>query len=185
MQVRIDVYEGESRKATDNKLLDTFTLSGIPPLPAGEPRILVRFKVDFDGTLSASAHDKTPGAELPCSSSLCILFVESCSCSVSINSYWPLSLLLGKFLLLHSSFTSEIPQMQRAWKILHAPNWGRRSYGIAKSAVWWKPLHVSEAFLDVQSLRTNKSKVKEVLKRLWVTWKAPRRSAWKSSGATK
>lgn len=61
LQVRIDIYEGESRKATDNKLLDTFTLSGIPPLPAGEPRILVRFKVDFDGTLSASAHDKTPG----------------------------------------------------------------------------------------------------------------------------
>lgn len=61
LQVRIDIYEGESKKATENKLLDTFTLSGIPPLPAGEPRILVRFKVDFDGTLSASAHDRTPG----------------------------------------------------------------------------------------------------------------------------
>ena len=62
LQVRIDIYEGESKQATENKLLDTFTLSGIPPLPAGEPRILVRFKVDFDGTLSASAHDRTPGA---------------------------------------------------------------------------------------------------------------------------
>ena len=61
LQVRIDIYEGESRKATDNKLLDTFTLSGIPPLPAGQPRILVRFNVGFDGTLSASAHDQTPG----------------------------------------------------------------------------------------------------------------------------
>jgi len=61
LQVRIDIYEGEARKATENKLLDTFTLSDIPALPAGEARIMVTFRVDFDGTLSASAEDRTPG----------------------------------------------------------------------------------------------------------------------------
>ena len=79
MQVRIDIYEGESRKATANKLLDTFTLSGIPPLPAGEPRILVKFKVDFDGTLSASAVDRTPGMSRRLAASLCSISFKSCS----------------------------------------------------------------------------------------------------------
>lgn len=66
-QVRIDIYEGEARKATENKLLDTFTLSDIPPLPAGEARIMVTFRVDFDGTLSATAEDRTPGSfNFPC-----------------------------------------------------------------------------------------------------------------------
>lgn len=67
LQVRIDIYEGEARKATENKLLDTFTLSDIPPLPAGEARIMVTFRVDFDGTLSATAEDRTPGSfNFPC-----------------------------------------------------------------------------------------------------------------------
>lgn len=55
---RISVYQGEREKATDNHLLGTFTLSGIPAAPIGEIPLIVCFEIDADGTLTASAEAK-------------------------------------------------------------------------------------------------------------------------------
>ena len=56
-EVEIDVYQGESKKIENNKLLGKFILSGIKPSPAGEPRIEVSFNVDINGILLVSAID--------------------------------------------------------------------------------------------------------------------------------
>lgn len=64
MQVTFEVYEGEKSKASENTLIDSFSLTGIPNMPAGVPNIIVKFRVDYDGTLSASAIDKTEGEQL-------------------------------------------------------------------------------------------------------------------------
>ena len=45
--VTIKVYEGERKKATDNSLLGTFDLTGIPAAPRGTPQINVRFDVEM------------------------------------------------------------------------------------------------------------------------------------------
>ena len=54
-------YEGERKKASDNSLLGTFDLKGIPPAPRGTPQINVRFDVDANGILNVSAEDKASG----------------------------------------------------------------------------------------------------------------------------
>jgi L1 cell adhesion molecule like protein len=59
--VTIKVYEGERTKATDNSLLGTFDLTGIPAAPRGTPQINVRFDVDANGILNVSAEDKASG----------------------------------------------------------------------------------------------------------------------------
>ena len=56
-EVEIDVFQGESNKIENNKLLGKFILSGIKPSPAGEPRIEVSFNVDINGILLVSAID--------------------------------------------------------------------------------------------------------------------------------
>ncbi len=56
-EVEIDVYQGESKKVENNKLLGKFILSGIKPMPAGEPRIEVSFNIDINGILLVSAID--------------------------------------------------------------------------------------------------------------------------------
>ena len=44
--------------ATDNKLLGTFVLQGIPPAPRGVPQIEVTFDIDANGILHVTALDK-------------------------------------------------------------------------------------------------------------------------------
>ncbi len=56
--VEIKVYQGERPLATDNKLLGTFELAGIPPAPRAVPQIEVTFDIDADGLLNVSAIDK-------------------------------------------------------------------------------------------------------------------------------
>ncbi len=56
-EVEIDVFQGESKKVENNKLLGKFILSGIKPAPAGEPRIEVSFNIDINGILLVSAID--------------------------------------------------------------------------------------------------------------------------------
>ena len=59
--VTIKVYEGERKKSSDNSLLGTFDLTGIPAAPRGTPQINVRFDVDANGILNVSAEDKASG----------------------------------------------------------------------------------------------------------------------------
>ncbi|RYR60080.1 hypothetical protein Ahy_A04g017170 [Arachis hypogaea] len=60
--VTINVYEGERTKASDNNLLGTFPLSGLPLVFKGHP-FNVYFELDFDGILKVRAEDKTTGSK--------------------------------------------------------------------------------------------------------------------------
>jgi len=56
--IKIHVVQGEREMVEHNRSLATFTLTDIPPLPAGIARIEVRFAVDADGMLTVSAMEK-------------------------------------------------------------------------------------------------------------------------------
>lgn len=57
-QVTVNVLQGERAMAKDNKSLGQFVLNGIPPAPAGQPRIDVKFEIDADGILQVHAKDQ-------------------------------------------------------------------------------------------------------------------------------
>ena len=55
--VSIAVLQGDNDLASANKALGMFNLTGIPPAPAGGPRIEVSFEIDTDGIVSVHAKD--------------------------------------------------------------------------------------------------------------------------------
>jgi len=59
--VSIQIYEGERKLTKDCNLLGKFLLEGIPPMPQGEPQIVIAFDVDANGILNVSAEEKTSG----------------------------------------------------------------------------------------------------------------------------
>ena len=61
--VAIHVVQGERELAQDNRSLARFDLKGIPPMPAGLPRIEVRFLIDANGILNVSAREQRSGRE--------------------------------------------------------------------------------------------------------------------------
>ena len=61
--VAIHVLQGERELAKDGRSLARFDLKGIPPMPAGLPRVEVRFMIDANGILHVTAREQRSGKE--------------------------------------------------------------------------------------------------------------------------
>ncbi len=61
--VEVNVFQGERDFVKDNRHLASFTLKGIPPLPAGAAKVDVSFLIDADGILQVRAKELHTGTE--------------------------------------------------------------------------------------------------------------------------
>jgi Fe-S protein assembly chaperone HscA len=61
--VAIHVLQGERELAKDCRSLARFDLKGVPPMPAGLPRVEVKFLIDANGILHVTAREQRSGKE--------------------------------------------------------------------------------------------------------------------------
>lgn len=61
VNVKLHVVQGEREMVEDCRSLGTFELRGIPPMPAGVPKLVVEFMVDANGVLDVSAVEERSG----------------------------------------------------------------------------------------------------------------------------
>jgi molecular chaperone HscA len=59
--IQIAIYQGERDLVNDNRKLGEFTLSGIPSMPAGLPKVDVQFLINADGILQVRAKELRTG----------------------------------------------------------------------------------------------------------------------------
>ncbi len=60
--VKLHVLQGEREMAADCRSLGEMELRGIPPMPAGLPKVAVEFTIDADGLLRVRAKEERSGA---------------------------------------------------------------------------------------------------------------------------
>jgi molecular chaperone DnaK len=61
IEVKIEVFQGESRMAMDNEKLGEFILEGLRPAARGDVRIAVAFDIDSNGIVNVTAEDESSG----------------------------------------------------------------------------------------------------------------------------
>jgi molecular chaperone HscA len=61
--LKISVFQGERDLVEHNRKLGEFILGGIPPMPAGLPKIDIQFVLDADGILTVRAHELRSNVE--------------------------------------------------------------------------------------------------------------------------
>jgi len=61
--IRISVYQGERDLVKDNRKLAEFTLTNIPAMPAGLPKVEISFLINADGILVVNAKELRSGVE--------------------------------------------------------------------------------------------------------------------------
>ena len=63
VKLKISVYQGERDLVSHNRKLGEFVLGGIPPMPAGLPKIEIQFLINADGILTVKAKELRSGIE--------------------------------------------------------------------------------------------------------------------------
>ena len=61
--LKVAVYQGERDLVNDNRKLGEFILKGIPPMPAGLPKIEIQFILNADGILKVKAKELRSNVE--------------------------------------------------------------------------------------------------------------------------
>src|SRR4029079_9339557 len=61
--VDIKVYQGESRLVKNNTFLDSYSIDGIPPAPAGHKKVAITFTYDVNGILNCKTKIVSTGKE--------------------------------------------------------------------------------------------------------------------------
>ena len=61
--LKVAVFQGERELVQDNRQLGEFILKGIPPMPAGIPKIKVEFVIDADGIMRIKAMEERSGTK--------------------------------------------------------------------------------------------------------------------------
>ena len=59
--LKVAIFQGEREMVADNRNLGTFILRNIPPMPAGIPKIQIKFAIDANGILQVSASELRSG----------------------------------------------------------------------------------------------------------------------------
>lgn len=63
VNMKITVYQGERDLVSDNRKLAEFQLNGIPPMPAGLPKVDINFILNADGILTVQAIELRSGVK--------------------------------------------------------------------------------------------------------------------------
>lgn len=63
VNLKVSVFQGEREMVKDNRKLGEFELRGIPAMPAGLPKIEVKFLLDADGILKVNATELRSGVK--------------------------------------------------------------------------------------------------------------------------